>query len=734
MDRIAKVLSDVALDREFDYLIPAKLASKVKLGSQVEIPFGNRQTRGFVVGFAPDSEVEGLKEIAGVVGDKPFILPQILDLARWMADYYAAPLEKAIRAVLPSAVRRKGGGEKKEIVVSLSETESEPKGHSTAAQKRVLDCLRKNGTLPKSELLAAAETSPSPIQTLQKKGLVYLTARRIYRDPHENVTLLKTSPPELMDEQRDALKKIEEARRGLDPGVVVLHGVTGSGKTEVYLQVIQRVLDEDKGSIVLVPEISLTPQTVDRFRARFGDCVAVLHSSLSEGERYDEWSRIRDGEGRIVVGARSALFAPVENLGLIVVDEEHEQTYKQGESPHYSARDMAVLRGSREKCAVVLGSATPSLESYYNVVRKRYSLATMNKRVDDREMPLVRIVDMRLEKTERDRPGLFSGELVEAVRDRLNRAEQVMLFLNRRGFSSSLICSECGYVAECEHCSVSLFYHRRAQRLSCHICGANQPAPKNCPNPKCASPDFRYAGAGTEKIEDVAAKLFKGARICRMDSDTMRRKNSYRKVLGNFRVGKIDILIGTQMIAKGLDFPNVTLVGVLNADLALHMPDFRAGERTFQLLTQVSGRAGRGDIKGKVLVQTYTPFHPAIQASRRLSYEEFCDQELVFRKELDYPPAGHLVCVTLRGRDEKEVLKTADRLVEILRGRLSSKVLLSGATPAPLARIKARYRYQIIARAPTAGMIVRPLISVLNETSLPRAVKCSVDVDAQSLM
>ncbi len=606
----------------------------------------------------------------------------------------------------------------------------------TPKQQAIIDVLTNASPVLLSELTVQADVSAGTVKTLEKKGLVTISKESIYRDPHEGVQILKTGPLNLMPQQAAALEKILAAMNSEKPETVLLHGVTGSGKTEVYLQAIAHALEQGQGAIVLVPEIALTPQTVDRFRARFADQperVAVLHSSLSDGERYDEWHRIRSGEARIVIGARSALFAPVANIGLIVVDEEHEPTYKQDETPRYSARDAAVMRGHRENCAVVLGSATPALESYCNAKSGKYIGINMTSRVDHRKMPVMRIVDMRLEGQRDGKHGLFSKELIEEIYSRLDRAEQTMIFLNRRGFSSSLVCPKCGYVAECEHCSVSKTYHKARARLVCHICGDEESVPSTCP--ECSSPEFKYSGAGTEKIEEVMAKLFPKARIARMDSDTMRRKNAHRDVLAKFRVGKIDILIGTQMIAKGLDFPNVTLVGVVNPDHALHMADFRAGERVFQLLTQVAGRAGRGEVEGEVLVQTYTPHHPAIQAARRMDFEGFCDQELAFRKELHYPPYAHLTCITLRGKNEATVEKTGATLFYYLEQCVSGDVMLSPLVPAPISRARGEYRYQILIRAEKTGVVTRAVRrAVAAIKKWPKGVKCTIDVDATSLL
>jgi primosomal protein N' (replication factor Y) len=761
MASIAKVVVEISLDREFDYRIPASLQASIKVGTQVTVPFHSRELRGFVVGLSNYSAFAGkLKEIAGVVGEKPLIPDPIMKLAYWIADYYCAPIEHAVRTVLPSAVRKRGAKHKKQLTVSLNPaakrgaaknvdgasssvtpvqqdrqactTELEAPSTLKGKQKLVFEILQAHGSMTLSELKERCGCSDSPIKTLEKNGVVKIEEATIQRDPHAGMELLRTKPFNLMVEQQTALETICASMDREKPQTVLLHGVTGSGKTEVYLQAIQHALDKGQGAIVLVPEIALTPQTVDRFRSRFGECVAVLHSSLSEGERHDEWHRIRNGEAQIAIGARSALFAPIENPGLIVVDEEHEPTYKQDESPRYNARDVAVMRGHLENCCVVLGSATPAMESFANVKSGRYALAEMLLRVDDRSMPHMRVIDMRIEAETEGRPSIFSRELVQAMYDRINKREQVILFLNRRGFSSSLQCERCGYVAECGECSVSMTYHKRAHKLLCHICGAEERVPSRCPD--CGDPEFKYAGTGTEKIEEILEKLCPKARVARMDSDTMRKKDSYRTVLDKFRTGKIDILLGTQMIAKGLDFPNVTLVGVLYADMSLNVPDFRAGERTFQLLTQVAGRAGRGEKAGEVIVQAYTPHHPAIQAARNLDYEGFCSQDLEFRKELSYPPFSHLVLLTFKGPSEAEVIAVADDFFERLERILPDSVTHSPPVPAPLARAKGHYRYQIMLRCVHTVRMTKPIRHVIASYKMPKTVTCTVDVDALSLL
>jgi primosomal protein N' (replication factor Y) len=541
----------------------------------------------------------------------------------------------------------------------------------------------------------------------------------------------------------------------------LLHGVTGSGKTEVYLQAIAHTLEQGKGAIVLVPEIALTPQTVERFKARFSSgkwqtLVAVLHSHLSSGERHDEWHKIRQGRARIVIGARSAIFAPVDPLGLIIVDEEHEHTYKQEESPRYHARDVAIMRGQMEGAPVVLGSATPSLETYFNCRKGKYTLLELPERVDDQKMPQVRVVDMRQAARKDKGTPIFSPQLKEAVTQRLERGEQTILFLNRRGYSTSLQCPKCGHVCGCPNCSISLTYHRLEQKLACHICGHSERVPSVCPNESCKNPAIRFAGTGTQKVEETLAKLFPHARTKRMDADTMKRKDDYRQILGDFRVGKIDILVGTQMIAKGLHFPNVTLVGIIFADLALHQPDFRAGERTFQLLTQVAGRAGRGDIEGEVVVQAFTPFHPAIQFARRHDFQGFYEQETEFREQLKYPPFSRVALLTLKGRNEEKVKFSAEHLKKVLESTihgLKSKVqspkskadatldighwtldlVIAGPAPAPLLRAETFYRYQIMLRTQRMSALSRELAKIIESLQLPDEVMLTVDIDPVNL-
>jgi primosomal protein N' (replication factor Y) len=789
---IARVTLEIALRKEFDYAIPPEFADQVDVGSRVQVPFGPRKVLGVVTAVAEESEHTKLKPILKIIGAQTLVTPKVLALARWIADYYCCPPEIALKSVLPEAVRKEEAGWRERLFIrALPLTGEFPK--LPKRQQHVWNIIEERREMPLQELLALAETTAATVRRLEDRGLIAISNQISERDPYANEQIVPTKQLVMNPAQAKALETIIQAMGGTalrpvvagvppetvktdNPGIAshallqstsvptirrdaglnprdagatprntstsastfLLHGVTGSGKTEVYLQAIDHALTHGKGAIVLVPEISLTPQTVERFKARFSHgpnqtLVAVLHSHLSAGERHDEWHKIRQGRARIVIGARSAIFAPVEPLGLIIVDEEHEHTYKQEEAPRYHARDVAVVRGQREGAVVVLGSATPSLESFHNCKKGKYALLELPDRADNAKMPLVRVVDMR--QTARKEKGIpiFSPQLKEAIQQRLERGEQTILFLNRRGYSSALECPKCGFVAECPNCSISLTYHRRDQKLACHICGHTDKVPGACP--KCHNPAIRYTGLGTEKVEDILGKLFPKARLRRMDSDIMKRKEDYRRVLGEFRVGKVDILVGTQMIAKGLHFPNVTLVGIIFADMALHQPDFRAGERTFQLLTQVAGRAGRGDVEGEVFVQSFTPFHPAIQHARRHDFVGFYEQEVEFRKELSYPPFARIAMLTLKGRNEQKVQFAAEHLkreLEKITAGLKGAMLL-GPAPAPLLRAETFYRYQIMLRVQQMPELSRRLATLLTGLVLPDEVTASVDIDPVSL-
>jgi primosomal protein N' (replication factor Y) len=738
---IARVALDLILRKEFDYFIPPQLEGQVTAGTRVKVPFGSRLVLGSVTALLAESPHSGLKTINKIIGGHAVVTPKVFELARWISDYYCCPLDVTLKAVLPESVRHEEPGWKERLVVRFLHEPTDAHELSKR-QLSIIALIREKKSAPLALFLKEAGTTSATLKKLEEAHVITIAPEVSERDPYANEVILPSQPLKLNAEQLAVFSQITAALDSTPPAGAsfLLHGVTGSGKTEIYLQAIAHTLQKDRGAIVLVPEISLTPQTVERFKARFSSgalktLVAVLHSHLSAGERHDEWQKIRQNRARIVIGARSAIFAPLENLGLVIVDEEHEHSYKQEESPRYNARDMAVMRGQLENAVVVLGSATPSLESYYNALQGKYRLLEMPTRVDDKKMPLVRVVDMRLEARREKGIPIFSRILRDRIQLRLDAKEQTILFLNRRGYASSLQCPKCGYVAGCPNCSISLTYHRKIERLICHICGHSAQAPKVCPEPNCRNPAIRFAGVGTEKVEDTLIKLFPHARIARMDSDALKRKEDYRRILGDFRTGKIDILVGTQMIAKGLHFPNVTLVGIIFADLALHIPDFRAGERTFQLLTQVSGRAGRGDVEGEVVVQAFTPFHPAIQYARRHDFLGFYDQEIEFRQQLQYPPYTRIALITFRGRNEEKVALCAEQIKKELDKELPAVTnhVLAGPAPAPLLKAENYFRYQIMLRAKQMPKLSRYLASMEQKLKMPEDISMTIDIDPLNL-
>jgi primosomal protein N' (replication factor Y) len=737
----ARVIIDRSIHRELDYLVPDSLAEKIGIGSRVRVPFREKSALATVVGLLDETDAAGIRPIEALVGDRPVLSEKLIELARWMSAYYCCPIEAVMRSLLPQVIRRAEVTWKKQLFVSaakeIAPEEIDKLRRRAPRQAELLEAVAKlQKPIALADLLRQTSLDNQTLRALEKRGFVTLREEAVARDPHAEDQFVASSDLVLNPEQEVALRAVEEALGAPEKAKpILLHGVTGSGKTEIYLQAIQSTLARGKTAIVLVPEISLTPQTVERFKSRFADAqdtVAVLHSHLSEGERHDEWHKIHAGRARIVVGARSAVFAPLENLGLIVVDEEHETSYKQEEAPRYHARDVAVVRAKMEKCVVLLGTATPSLESYHNAVQQKYQLLNLTQRVDNCQMPLMRIVDLRLERRKEKAAAILSEKLRAAITARLEKHEQTILFLNRRGFSTSLLCSNCGEARDCPNCSVALTFHRGAARLTCHLCGHTAAVPKKCP--ACSQDTLIYAGFGTEKVEANVTQIFPQAIVRRMDADSMSRKDAYRDTLQAFRSGKIDILVGTQMIAKGLHFPNVTLVGIINADLALHMPDFRAGERTFQLLTQVAGRAGRGETPGEVFVQTYTPFSPSIQFARHHDFAGYFEQELEFRERCDFPPFKHAVLITVRSEHEGRSKLSAETLVRRLKENLGAEFIVGDATPAPLEKLQGQFRFHILMRGEAIMRLSRLIRETLDKLPLPEDVVASVDVDPYQLL
>ena len=744
----AEVIVDVKakkVDKVFHYRVPQKLLGRLTEGMRVIVPFGRRTVEGYILGFCDTPETAGreIKEITDIIDEEPLLNHDLLTVARWMVDRYMCSMVDAIHAMMPAVVRKFGprfiqtidldvrGEELNDLIAALSV--KAPK------QAAVLKTVLADGAFTGAELARLSGTTPSTVRELIKKGLLVTRQTAVRRDPYALRSFPETEPLNPTSEQKKALRKITGA---LDRGkheTFLLHGVTGSGKTEVYLQAIAHCLAKGRQAIVLVPEISLTPQMVERFKGRFGSLVAVLHSRLSTGERYDEWQQIKAGRVKVVVGARSAVFAPFADPGLIIIDEEHETSYKQEDNPKYHAREVAVARARLSGSAVILGSATPSLESYTRAVAGRYTLLNLNCRVSGRSLPVVNIVDLREEMHSGHR-GIFSRLLLEQTQGVLERGEQAILFLNRRGYSTFVVCRECGLVMKCPKCSITLTLHAGENVLRCHYCDFRRQAPDICP--KCGSQSIRHFGVGTQKVEEEAAKCFPGAAVARMDTDTTTQKGSHEKILNRFKEGRVDILVGTQMIAKGLDFPGVTMVGVIAADTSLNLPDFRSGERTFQLLTQVAGRAGRGDSPGKVVVQTYNPEHYSILNAQNHDYRAFYFEEMKMREALEYPPYCSLVRIVIYGAEENSVIRGAEILAEILRQSAAEHSLsvgqaLLGPAPAPVSRLRNKHRWQICMKGKPGKLVrrlVREAVEKARDSNMFVNLGISTDVDPLNLM
>ncbi|MFX3661856.1 MAG: primosomal protein N' [Ectobacillus sp.] len=787
-------------DRPFDYVIPKRWEDLVQAGMRVVVPFGPRKLQGFIISVKETADIDPgkLREIAELLDVTPVLNDELLQLGFWLTNETLCFTISAFQAMLPAAIkavynkylvlRSRDGvstgilnvfGDRdkidwkeldgapglyrelrQSIVPGNIEVVYEVKDRASKKRKRMI-----YPALPQEEIEKIAETLKSvkqqdilyyflenyssvsvktlleqlqiteaPIKSLIKKGLLYEKYIEVYRDPYDDARFEKTMPLPLTTEQEAAIAPILSSIQEERHDVFLMYGVTGSGKTEVYLQSIEAMLKKGKEAIVLVPEISLTPQMVERFKGRFGSQVAVVHSALSVGEKYDEWRKIQRKEVKVVVGARSAIFAPFENLGIIIIDEEHESSYKQEDNPRYHARDVAIWRGVYHSCPVVLGSATPTLESFARAAKGVYTLLTMTKRMNERTLPTVDIIDMREELREGNR-SMFSRLLHEKITDRLSRNEQTVLFLNRRGHSTFVMCRDCGYVLQCPHCDISLTYHRMNHRLKCHYCNYEEALPNVCP--ACSSSYIRFFGTGTQKVEEELTKLFPQARVIRMDVDTTSRKGAHEKLLTKFGEGKADILLGTQMIAKGLDFPNVTLVGVLTADTMLHLPDFRASEKTYQLLTQVSGRAGRHELPGEVVIQTYTPEHYSVQMAKEQQYDTFFEREMYMRKLRQYPPYYYLTLVTVSHPELLKAVQVTEKIASVLREKCSKQAIILGPVASPIPRVKDRYRYQCMIkykREPNLKHVLRSINEHYQAEMTKEQLQISIDFNPTMLM
>jgi len=719
--------------RAYSYSVPAALKDALQVGQLVRVPLGGRVSLGVVWRYpAEPPPAAKLRSIILLEHEQPVMTPDCCKLAEWMAGYYGCGLNSVLETVLPAAIRKGVRPVLRRLLTLVAPPAPEALEklrRKAPRQAQVIDYLAgQPGPADRAKMVDGIGVAQPAVDALIKSGVVKEDAsvlwRVAYDDPFAEGEVVAARGHDLNPQQVTAVASIAATLDSKAFRAHLLHGVTGSGKTEVYVALIRKVVAEGGSAIFLVPEVALTPQTVGRLRSRLADLgakVVVWHSHLSAGERFDAWMAMSLGQARVVVGARSAVFAPLPNLRLIVVDEEHEPSFKQGETPMYHGRDVAVMRASMLGIPCVLGSATPSLETWKNAQAGRYVLDSMPKRVDDRPMPAFRIVDMRREVLHLKGQHILSRELTDGIRERLQRREQSILFLNRRGHSRSLVCPDCGEAVQCGRCSVSLTLHRTDDTARCHLCNHQERAPVVCP--KCRSPKVRWKGYGTQKVEETLAHLFPRAKVARIDADTMAKKDRFRQVLSDFRAGKYDLLLGTQMIAKGLDFPRVTLVGIIDADLSLQLPDFRAGERTFQLLTQVAGRAGRGDLEGVVVVQSFQPATDPIQFAKRLDFEGFA--------EFGYPPDRHLIRHVFRGRNAEKVNFVADAWVKELERLHPGVAEVRGPAPCPFEKVQDQHRVHIWYLVVGVKSFLAALLPLRAKVLRDEDVIDVIDVDAQ---
>lgn len=795
---IANVIVDVstaAIDRPFDYLVPEEWQAFIQPGVRVHVPFGPRKVQGFVIGLHETSDVESakLKSIVSVIDVEPVLTSELLELAKWLKDDTLCFYNDALQVMIPAALRaayskivhidqgatlsepfqnllskdrevdfqqiekenllpelkkllqlqqaeietriRQRSAPKKQTVYHLAQLPEVRPGNAKK-QLQVLDWVETNQvtsfTLP--QLQQDVSVTGAVVEAMVQKGYFVKKKQEVYREIEMLGDASQDKVVELTDQQKNVLDQIVASSTQQQSDVFLLHGITGSGKTEIYLHAIEHALSLEKEAIMLVPEIALTPQMVLRFKMRFGEQVAVMHSGLSVGEKYDEWRKVIRREVKVVVGARSAVFAPFENLGLIILDEEHESSYKQEDSPRYHAREVAKWRAEFAHCPVILGSATPSIESYARAKKGVYHLVELPGRANAKPLPPVELIDMR-EQLKGGNRSMFSIELADAIRDRLKKKEQIVLFLNKRGFSSFVLCRDCGSTVQCPNCDISLTYHRMGEALRCHYCGYEEQVPNQCP--QCESEHIRFFGTGTQKVEEELTRLFPEARTLRMDVDTTRTKGAHERILHHFGQKEAEILLGTQMIAKGLDFPDVTLVGVLNADTSLHLADFRAAEKTFQLITQVSGRAGRHEKEGKVIVQTYDPEHYALEHAKTHDYLAFYTKEIQVRKVYEYPPFYYLTHIQISHPDVLVTADYAEKVASWLRGELSSEAAVIGPTASAISRIQERYRYQCIVKykkEPNLIPALHQLLKLARSEWEKQGVRIGIDLHPSTLV
>ena len=813
----AEVAVPVHVRQTFTYRLPGDMASRASVGCRVLVPFGKKFLTAFIVdvheSHQSDVDESDIKDVEELLDESPIITPEIMELTRWISDYYFAPWGECLRAALPAGAisvseqmlslteagrdalahgrdaRHSSSKQRalelvageaflpsrqlerelerpraaalvrqlaREGLISVSqriaETRMKPKLQNVVRlldnvdgrdqkplsekQVRVVEVLASlSEGMPFSDLLETADVSSSVVRTLEKRGMVEVIAREVRRDPLSHISEDRAAPVKLTGEQQHALDQIVGKISDRQYATFLLHGITSSGKTEIYIRAMREAVNRGLTALMLVPEISLTPVFSRRLREQFGEAVAILHSSLSEGERTDEWRRIKDGHARVVIGTRSAVFAPLRELGLVIVDEEHDGSYKQDDTPRYHGRDTAIVRASKAGAVVVLGSATPSVESFHNAHAGKYTYLRLKTRYGDRPLADVITVDMREVFKRHGKAQTLSDELKTAIGETFARGEQAMILLNRRGFSSFLLCRSCGLAIHCPNCDVTLTYHRYNSSLQCHYCNFVRPVPRVCD--ACEGEYIHYVGLGTEQLEAMLKEIFPEMNIARLDRDTTRRRGSFEQIIMEFAGGGIDLLVGTQMIAKGHDFHNVTLVGVVSVDAGLGLPDFRAAERTFQLLTQVAGRAGRGDRPGRVIIQTYHPEHYSLVCARDQNYEEFYRREIVFRRTMRYPPFSALINVLAHDKDYDRANSTAmDFARELREAAKGSGLRVLGPAPAAISRIKSEYRFQVLIKAQSRARAREALDIAMDRATAaghnPRSI--SVEVDPMNLM
>ena len=744
---IAEVIIDSRakkLNRKFDYKIPEKLEDIITIGSRVLVPFANFKTleQGYVIKIKQNTEFE-VKEIAGLEEN---LSEEKIKLARWMARKYFCNVSECIKLMLTPGTKSKDIEKRLQdkkinfVYMGVSENDIDINSLRGEKQKKAIEFIMKNQGLTIPEIMNFSGVSRETINSLVKKGYIEIKQEKVDRNPLSLKKSNENKKLKLTEEQELALEKVENSIEEKKFEEFLLYGVTGSGKTEVYMQLIEKVIKNGKSAILLVPEISLTPQMLDRFIGRFGkDKIAVLHSKLSIGERHDEWIRIKEEKSKIVIGARSAIFAPVKNLGIIIIDEEHDSSYKSESSPRYNAKEIAEKICKENNIPLLLGSATPDINTFYrtnleNIDDRRITLLKLTKRANNSSLPKVKIVDLKKELAIGNKT-MFSTLLHKLIEENLKNKHQTILFLNRRGYSTFIMCRECGYTMKCPNCNISLTYHSFQNKLKCHYCGHEENPVKICPN--CGSTKIRYFGTGTQKIEEEVKKEFPEASIIRMDVDTVSKKNSHEEILNKFKKENIDILIGTQMVVKGHHFPNVTLVGVIEADSSLNIDDFRANERTFQILTQVAGRAGREQLPGKVVVQTYNPNSFAIELSKEQNYDLFYKTEIELRKQLNYPPFCDIIVVGFSGRDNNEISKLSTYVYKLLKTNLENyNIKVFMPMPAPIDKIKNRYRWRIVAKGKVTSevnIVINKCLQKVYNSGISKNTNIIIDVNPNNM-